>query len=101
MVFFKALHEPHWYLLVQCHTPGISGLVFSTALMRNKIKSKTLSEVKSRLADVTLEVIAVLGWDDSLSITQITLQRKSSFIFQVEKHWQMADLGAGHVLCKV
>lgn len=57
--------------------------------------------MKSRLTDVTLKVIAVLGWDNSLGITQITLQRKSSFTFQVEQQWQMADLGAGHGFHKV
>lgn len=45
--------------------------------------------MKSRLADISLKVIAVLGWDDSLSIIQITLQRKSIFTFQVEKQWQI------------
>lgn len=54
------------------------------------------------LRGVTLKVTAVvLGWDDSLSISQITLQRKSNFTFQVEKQWQMADLGAGLGLHKV
>lgn len=56
--------------------------------------------MKSRLADVTLKVIAVLGRDDSQSITLTALQRKSSFIFQLEKQWQRTELGAGLGLCK-